>query len=263
MIRRILNILTITVLPVIMMVLLGFAVEENRKLPCNQLLVNVDYLNGHHFITPEDVKAKVENSVSKIEGHQLPEGKLGQVESVVTGIPYVEKARVYENIDGDLNILITQRQPVIRIINAHNQSYYLDRTGSMMPLSPDYTARVIVATGHIHAGYSPLVNLLEEKDPAEISTNERKLRELFKLASFIETDPFWNAYIDHIYVTQTGHFELTPKNGAHIIELGNLNQMQEKFNKLMIFYQNGLARTGWYQHRRVNLKYSNQVICSK
>lgn len=263
MIRRLFNISAIIVFPAIILVLLGFAVDENRKLSCNQLLVKVDYRSGHQFITPEEVKAKVENSVSEIEGQPLPEGKLGQIEAVVTGIPYIEKARVFRNIDGDLNILITQRQPVIRVINAHNQSYYLDRTGSMMPLSQDYTARVIVATGHIHAGYSPLIKLLEEKEPAEISTNERKLRDLFTLASFIQSDPFWNAYIDHIYVTSNGQFELTPKNGAHIIELGGLDRMEEKFNKLMTFYQNGLTRTNWYQYARINLKYSNQVICSK
>ncbi|MEE4177957.1 MAG: hypothetical protein V2I46_10640 [Bacteroides sp.] len=263
MIRKLINILLLIAIPVATLVLLGFAVEENRKLPCNQLLVSVDYRCGHQFITPEEVKAKVENSVSEIEGQQLPEGKLGQIESVVTGIPYIENASVFQTIDGDLNITITQRQPIIRVINSHNQSYYLDRKGSMMPLSQEYTARVLVATGHIHAGYSPLMDLREEKKPEEISTNERILRELFHLANFIENDPFWNAYIDHIYVTQNGQFELTPKNGAHVVEFGTLDQMEEKFQKLMIFYQNGLTRTGWNHYRRINLKYSNQVICSK
>lgn len=263
MIRKLLNILLIIAIPVGTLVLLGFAVEENRKLPCTQLLVSVDYSCGHQFITPGEVKARVENNVSEIEGQQLPEGKLGQVESVVKGIPYIDKASVFQTIDGNLNIIITQRDPLIRVINAHNQSYYLDHNGTMMPLSQDYTARVVVATGHINAGYSPLINLLEEKKPEEISTNERNLRELFHLASFIENDPFWNAYIDHIYVTQNGQFELTPKNGAHVVEFGNLDQMEEKFQKLMIFYQNGLTRTGWNHYRRINLKYSNQVICSK
>ena len=263
MIKRSLNILLLIALVLVMMILLGFAAEENRKLPCSQVQINIDYLGGQQFISPEVIKAKIENTVSEIEGLPMPDGKLGEIESVITGIPYVEKARVFQNIDGNLNVLITQRQPLIRVINSHNQSFYLARSGFMMPLSRDYTARVLVATGHIHAGYSSFTNLLEKNEPDEISTNEERLRELFQLGTFIESDPFWNAYIDHIYVTKDGEFELTPKNGAHVIELGDLDQLEEKFKKLMVFYQNGLTRTGWNHYKRINLKYSNQIICSK
>lgn len=263
MIRKILNILLLIAIPVGLFVLLGFAVEQNRQLPSSPLQVSVDYRCGHHFIQPETVRAKVLNATSEIEGKPMAEGKLRQIESVVTGIPYVQKASVFRNINGELHVSITQRQPVLRVINAHNQGFYIDRAGRMMPLSDDYTARVLIATGHINAGYSPLTDLLEEKDQREISSNEQRLRNLHQLAIFIENDPFWNAFIDHIYVTTSGQFELTPKNGGHIVEFGGIDQMEHKFKKLMAFYQNGLTRTGWSHYRRINVKFSNQVICSK
>jgi cell division protein FtsQ len=263
MIRKVLNILLFITIPAALFMLLGFAVEQNRRLPCSQLLINIDYRCGHHFIKPEEVRAKVLNSTSEIEGQPLVEGKLRKIESVVKGIPYVQKASVFRNINGELHIKVIQRQPLLRVVNAHNQSYYIDQAGRMMPVSQDYTARVLIATGHIHAGYSPLTDLVEPKDPGEISSNEQRLRDLYRLASFIEKDPFWNAFIDHVYVTASGQFELTPKNGVHIVEFGGIDQMEYKFKKLMVFYQNGLTRTGWNHYRRVNVKYSNQVICSK
>jgi len=263
MIRKVLNILLIMAIVAALFALLGFAVDQNRKLPCSMVSVTIDYRCGHQFIKPEQVKAKVLNVAGELEGKPIPNGKLRQIESVVSGIPYIQKTSVFRYIDGGLSIKISQRQPVLRVVNAHGQSFYIDREGYMMPLSQDYTARVLVATGHMHAGYSPLTNLAEKKSADEISSNEMRLRDLYQLALFIENDPFWNAFIDHIFVTANGQFELTPKNGAHVVEFGDIDQMELKFRKLMIFYLNGLTRTGWNHYRRINVKYSNQVICSK
>lgn len=263
MIRKIINISLAIALAFLFIAMINFAVDQNRKLPCSKVSVSIDYRSGQHFINADDVKAKVLNATGQLEGKPITFGKLGLIESVVAGIPEVSKTSVFRNIDGGLIINISQRQPLIRVHNVHGQGYYIDQQGHLMPLSPDYTARVLVATGHIQAGYSPLTNLAKVKPEIEISSNEKRLRDLYRLALYIESQPFWNAFIDHIFVTPNGQFELTPKNGAHVIEFGDLNQMESKFGKLMTFYQNGLVRIGWNHYRRINVKFSNQVICSK
>ena len=263
MIRKVLNILLIIATPAALIMLLGFAVEQNKQLPCNKLSIQIDYRCGHHFINAEEVKSKILNSIGNIEGKPFSNGLLSKIESIVSDIPSVQKTDVFRQINGNLHINITQRQPVLRVINAQNQSYYIDRAGHLMPVSSDYTARVLVATGNIHAGYSQLIDLSKTDDEEELSSNYKRLRNLYFLAAFIENNPFWSAFIDHVYVTENGQFELTPKNGAHIIEFGSIDQMQQKFRKLMVFYQNGLTQTGWNHYKRINVKFSNQVICSK
>ena len=42
-------------------------------------------------------------------------------------------------IDGGLKVDVKQRNPIIRIINADGDSYYLDDEGKLMPLSDKYT----------------------------------------------------------------------------------------------------------------------------
>ncbi len=263
MIRKILKISLAIALAFLFITLVSFAVDKNRDLPCKGVSVSIDYLRGQHFINAEDVKAKVLNATGPLEGKPITVGKLSLIESVVAGIPSVSKTSVFRNIDGGLTINISQRQPIVRVLNVHGQGFYIDHSGHLMPLSPDYTAHVIVATGHIQAGYSPLINLASVRPDNEISSNEKRLRDLYRLALHIESQAFWSAFIDHIFVLPNGQFELTPKNGAHVIEFGDLNQMEMKFGKLMTFYQNGLAWIGWNHYRRINVKYSNQVICSK
>ena len=39
--------------------------------------------------------------------------------------------------------------------------------------------------------------------------------------------------------------------------------MQEKFNKLEIFYKEGLNYMGWEKYETIKLDYKGQVVCDK
>ncbi|MEP7169164.1 MAG: cell division protein FtsQ, partial [Bacteroidota bacterium] len=79
----------------------------------------------------------------------------------------------------------------------------------------------------------------------------------------IANDAFWNAQVEQIYVTEQSEIELIPRVGNHRIILGDASQLDEKFNKLMIFYKQGLNNTGWNNYNTINLKFTNQVVCTK
>ncbi len=263
MIKKIAHILFIIALAVGMFLLLGFAVESNKNIPCQKFVVNVNKSCGHDFISADEVRNKIYSLVDTIEGRTVNNGLLKDIKSIVEGIPYAQNAHIYRTIDGEIRVNVSQRQPMLRVINRQNQSYYIDREGRLLPMNSNYTARVKVATGNIHLPYSPGTDLSKEKNPEKLSASEKTMRNLYQLASFINDHKFWNAFIDHIAVLPNGEFELIPKNAVHVIEFGGIDQMEEKFRKLMVFYQNGLTRVGWYHYNRINLKFSNQVVCSK
>ena len=58
-------------------------------------------------------------------------------------------------------------------------------------------------------------------------------------------------------------FELIPSVGNHSVLIGDVNDLGEKFSKLKIFYREGLNHTGWSQYSEINLKYRNEVYCTK
>jgi cell division protein FtsQ len=64
-------------------------------------------------------------------------------------------------------------------------------------------------------------------------------------------------------VNKNTEFELVPKVGRHIIVFGDIDNMEKKFDKLIVFYKEGLNKTGWDKYKIINLKYENQVVCSK
>ena len=55
---------------------------------------------------------------------------------------------MYCNQKGDLGIIIDTREAVVRIKNS-KIDYYIDSDGLIMPLSSNYTARVIMITGDV------------------------------------------------------------------------------------------------------------------
>ena len=264
MIKRIAHIALIILMPLATLVVLGFTAESNKNHPCARVDIRVSDKDVLQFIAPDALRLMIDKFAGNLEGRPVGPGLLAQIKSQIEANPFVETAAIYRTIEGDLHVKVNQRRPIARVINTSNQSFYIDDKGLLMPFSEEYTARVLLASGLIHANYSPATDLAATIQAHEgITAGEMRLRALYKLASYIDQNPFWKAMIDQIYVTTSGEFELVPLHGSHIVELGYAENLDEKFEKLMAFYRFGLAQVGWNYYKKINLKYHRQVVCSK
>jgi cell division protein FtsQ len=68
---------------------------------------------------------------------------------------------------------------------------------------------------------------------------------------------------EQIYVGDDFEIELIPKVGNHKILIGNIENLDDKFSRLLLFYKQGLMRKGWENYSVINLKFKNQVVCTK
>jgi hypothetical protein len=60
--------------------------------------------------------------------------------------------------------------------------------------------------------------------------------------------------------------ELIPRTGDHVVEfgqVGDVDEIEEKLDKLLAFYQNGLVNLGWESFSTISIKYKGQVVCRK
>ena len=89
------------------------------------------------------------------------------------------------------------------------------------------------------------------------------LSELYSFARYVSAHPFWSNQIVQIYRNRMGEYELIPRVGAHQILLGSMENYEIKLRNLEALYKQGLGRYGWNTYNKINLKYSNQVICTK
>jgi cell division protein FtsQ len=68
------------------------------------------------------------------------------------------------------------------------------------------------------------------------------------------------AQIDQIDITAALQFEMIPKLGNQLIRFGDVNNYQEKFNKLLAFYKQVQTRIGWNKYSVLDIRFKNQVV---
>ncbi len=243
------------------LVLWGFSSAELNNKTCRTLNINIQIREKNTFISKQEVEVELSRANLHPVGKRLSEIDLMQLENVLDNIPEVKKSAVSKNLNGNVSINVIQRTPIVRIINANGNQFYLDEDGFQMPLSDNYSARVPVATGYINDPVS-------RKSVVEIVKNEVlaktiKSDEVFKLVSFINSSKFWKAQIQQINFNAHNDIELIPTVGNHLIIMGNLENMEGKLNKLKLFYNEGLNHLDWNLYDTINIKYKNQIICTK
>lgn len=244
-------------------VLLGFADYEQNGTICRSLHYNLVYGEADVLIPKADADSLIRSVVGEVKGKPLYKINTEKIERVLNRYPYIADAHVYGTNAGDIFVNIYQREPVIRIITESNKSYYIGAKGVLLPFHPDYPVRVVVASGAIPDSIFIKVERHSKRLPVDSVSTSPLLSDLHKLALFIYRDPFLKAQVDQVYVNRQGDYELIPKLGNHLILLGDTEGLEDKFKRLVVFYKQGLNMIGWNKYNIINIKYKNQVVCSK
>ncbi|HNQ13199.1 MAG TPA: hypothetical protein PKH65_04315 [Bacteroidia bacterium] len=241
--------------------LFGFAAKEQYALKCKALVVKIVNDAEITFLDESDVEQII------LEGGQVKLGSIvadinmAMLEKKIELNPYVANAEVFSTVDGKLYAEVTQRKPLIRLINQHGEHFYIDTEGDFVPVSDKSAYSVIVANGFIYN------NLKEKKAVAEVEIKGKISKslayQLYELGRFFDTHEFWNNQIEQVYVNVYQQIELIPRIGNQRIVLGNTDQLEARFEKLMLFYKEAMPRVGWDAYSKINLMYDGQVVCTK
>lgn len=212
--------------------------NEQRKLK----EITVEFLgNQQLFLTHETVnKLLIENKedVSSIAKVALD---LNNLENTIKKHAMVDEAEVFLSIDGKLKAVVKQKTPVARVFN-QDDSYYIDFKGAKMPLSAIHTARVPLVSGEIK----------EE--------NSEKLDELFRI---IHEDVFLRKNIIGVEVLPNGSLKMKNRNYNYDIEFGRTINMKQKFDNYKAFLQKAVLDSSIHKYKKINLKFTQQVVCTK
>lgn len=236
---------------------LAFVSDRYTSIVCKDINVIILDSLENSFISGNDIVDVFTSKTENLIGQPLDFIDSKRIENKLLSHQSVISSEVYKSIDGTINIIIDQKNPILRIFTNNGKSFYIDETGKLMPLSKKYASHILVASGHINGD----INSKNTKDI--FSLNHPVLLDLYHIAEFIRNDRFWNSQIEQIYVKKDGDFELIPRVGAHIILLGTIENIDLKLRNLKAVYQQGFGNEKWTKYRNINLKYNNQVICTK
>ncbi|MEM1326807.1 MAG: hypothetical protein AAGI23_12675 [Bacteroidota bacterium] len=239
-------------------VVLSAVNRKKRTYSANRIEVEIEdvFTADSNLITKDEVSELLQESFTYgITDNALKEIDVQRAERVLERNAFVKNADVFIDRQNLIHARIQQRQPMVRIIDGENRSYYLDKDGNYMPLSDHYTPRVLVMTGFIR--------------PYEVGfmQNERHhLYDLFSLVTRLQEDEFFARLIEQVHVSQNSDILLIPKLGKQQILFGrylDAKNMEQKLQRLKIFYKEALPREGWTKYSLIDIRFENQVVCGR
>lgn len=256
--KRILNIfLFCTIFIAIILVIYSVSIKQEHHL-INALEIDILYMGPDIFLKNEDVKKIIMEETGEILTKKITDLNIKEIETHLANNPYISKVNVFISLNGVLKVNVTQRQPIVRISNNKGE-FYIDINGDILPLNHSYVSRVTYVNGIIH-NYS--YEDLKQKN-IQFIEGDNDLKNIYHLATVIYKNKFLNALVEQIYVTKYKEFEIVPKIGNHLILLGKADDLENKFQKLELFYKHGITMGGWNNYKLINLKFKNQVVCTK
>ena len=212
--------------------------NENRKIA----KIDVEIVDKDTpFLLPEMVnKLLIEkNQHSKTitkEGLDLK-----KLEKSVNNNDFVQKSEVFVSVDGVLKAVVKQKTPVGRVVS-ETGSFYVDYEGNRMPLSENYSARVPLVSGKIDA------------------VENEKLSEVLKM---IYEDDFLKKNIIGVQVVPNGNLIMQNRNYDYTIDFGKIINIDRKFKNYKAFFQKAVSDSTLNNYKKINLKFTQQVVCIK
>ncbi|KGL58547.1 cell division protein FtsQ [Polaribacter sp. Hel1_85] len=220
--------------------LYSFSSSRNLKKNVDEVVVEFE-AGDNNFLTHSMVDKLLIQNDESVKNQAKSVINLYSLEKTVSKNPYVENASVFLTITGTLKSIIKQRTPVARIVN-ENDSYYVDKQGVKIPLSSNYSARVLLVSG-VEGG--------------------EEINEILPLISFILEDNFLQKEVVGIQKFADEEYQFSVRSGNYKIDFGKLTKMEVKFKKLKAFYNKTFEDKTIQNYKTINVKYHNQVVCTK
>ena|ERR1700741_1396854 len=246
-------------------VTLGFVNAEEKEVKGRSLNITIVNENENYFVDEDDIRGFLKDRNDTLLNQPMKDINVYELEKALNAHPAISKAEVSVDVNGDVKINLKQRKPVVRVFNVQGESYYIDTEARFMPLSDNYTAHVLIANGFIGEKYSQFYKYTV--DDIEKDTLLRRislLDDIYNISDYVTKDSLLVSLIQQLYVNTDKEFELYPAVGSHKIIFGDGSNIAEKFDKLKVFYREGLNSINkWSDYSVINLKYKDQVVCTK
>ena len=240
-----------------MLTLLIAAMGKQKKNTCKDYSITIKgAAEDDLFLGKSDI-VKMLKAATKgnIKGQQKSSFNLLQMENLLEKNVWVRDAQLYFDSKDVLHVKVKEREPIARIFTAGGKSFYIDEEEQTMQLSDKRSAKVPVFTGF------PDKKMRTKKDSL-------LLHDVKVTAAFINSDSFWSSQVAQIDMAPSEadgswEFDMVPVIGNHIVKLGGGENIEQKFNRLFIFYKQVLSRTGFDKYKAIDVRYAGQVVGRK
>jgi cell division protein FtsQ len=227
-----------------------FAEQKQAGKACQYIHITIGGDPAQRFVVEQHLLNQLTtHAEGPILGASLQTVKTRGIANTINADSFVHAGVVYKNWRGTLRVNVLPRRPIARILYPHQPSQYIDEEGRLLPLSGQYTARVLLVEKEAVRNFSQ--NIKEDGYGTE----------LLALLNYIDRNPFWRGQIAHMRIDKKGKIVMNTQISKQCVEFGYPEEIEVKFAKLMLFYKKIVPYKGWNTYKRINLEFDRQIVC--
>ena len=162
----------------ILTMMLSFTNYKNAEQSYCVVDINIINQGGYNFLNDNIIIESLDSYILSAEHQIIDNISPAILEAELKEHSSIQNAEVIFLHSGEVKMNIISREPIIRINNSEGD-YYLDEDAKIIPLSQNYTARVLVITGNI---------------------TKEKYKRLIELSQYVLTDPLLKYQIIQIHI---------------------------------------------------------------
>ena len=232
--------------------LLVAAIKKKDAQHCSGVNITIKGVDNNYFVDKKDILNAITFTIGgNPVGNIVSAFDLRKLETELQKDIWVKKAQLFFDNNNRLMVDVLEREPIARIFTTGGTTFYIDSSLAMLPLSDKFSARLPVFTSFPSDKIvlSPLDSLL--------------LKGILIVSTAIQKDSFSMAIIDQVDITPQRNFEMIPKIGNNSILFGDATDVEEKLNKLQLFYKKVMVKAGWNNYSVINVQYKGQVVAKR
>jgi len=231
----------LTTLFIVVIVIFSF---KNNSSPIKEIVINSE----NKFLDRYRIESLITEKMDKdsiIKNADI-------IEKNILANPFVKEIKLYQDLSNKLIVDLVQYQPIARLVSENKKDFYIDLHGNIFPTSTKFSERVLLIHTDDNINY----------DLKNINSTDYG-KKIFTMINYIINDAFLSKIISEIDINYDKNIIIYPQVSKQKIIFGYPEQIDVKFDKLMLFYKKVLPAKGWNTYKTVNLKFKNQIICDK
>ena len=206
------------------------------------------FAEGSDLVSLEEIQTRIVDAYDNgLQGADIQSLDLAALERFLDQEPFITKSHAFLDRSQRLHIHLSQRVPLLRVIDRSGANYYLDGHGVVLPLSAHFSARVPVVTGHVPS-------------PHNWDSTYTALHTIHTMIEETRQDPFMSNWLESVHLDRHGQISLYGNVGRFAVKMGDGERLSHKLAKLKSFLQSGAQSLAWNSLESISLEFEGQII---
>lgn len=212
---------------------------------CAGIAIEVNDTAARRFVTAPEIARDLATLGFTGRGRLLDDINTDSIERFLSYNDKIESVSVVRLTNDSILIKVDPMVPVARIFDRiEGESYYINRMGKHIKADARYHINVPVIEGAFpDSTFMPI--------------------HLVPLVDYITADSVWNHFVTMIKVDSPTDIIIVPSIKGHVINIGEPNNFDSKFNRLTTIYRKVMPVKGWEYYDTLSLKWNGQVVATR